>query len=53
MIKNAGTGIITVNAYTGTNIINNAGASVTSITIAIGATAILQQDGNLKTYQIQ
>lgn len=52
-IKNAGTGIITLNAFSGTNIINNAGASVTSITIAIGATALIQQDGNVKSYQLQ
>jgi hypothetical protein len=52
-IKNAGTGIITLNAYAGTNIINNAAASVSSITIAIGATALIQQDGNVKSYQLQ
>ena len=52
-IKNAGTGIITLNAYSGTNIINNAGASVSSITIAIGATVLIQQDGNVKSYQLQ
>lgn len=52
-IKNAGTGIITLNAYSGTNIINNAAASVSSITIAIGATALIQQDGNVKSYQLQ
>jgi hypothetical protein len=52
-IKNAGTGIITLNAYSGTNIINNAAASVSSITIAIGATVLIQQDGNLKSYQLQ
>ena len=52
-IKNAGTGIITLNAYSGTNIINNAGSSVSSITIAIGATVLIQQDGNVKSYQLQ
>ena len=52
-IKNAGTGIITLNAYSGTNIINNAAASVSSITIAIGATVLIQQDGNVKSYQLQ
>jgi hypothetical protein len=52
-IKNAGTGIITLNAYSGTNIINNSGASVSSITIAIGATVLIQQDGNVKSYQLQ
>ncbi len=52
-IKNAGTGIITLNAFAGTNIINNAAASVSSITIAIGATALIQQDGNVKSYQLQ
>ena len=52
-IKNAGTGIITLNAYSGTNIINNAGSSVSSITIAVGATALIQQDGNVKSYQLQ
>jgi len=52
-IKNAGTGIITLNAYTGTNIIDNTGSSVSSITIAIGATAHIQQDGNIKSYQLQ
>ena len=52
-IKNAGTGIITLNAYSGTNIINNAGSSVSSITIAIGAKALIQQDGNVKSYQLQ
>jgi hypothetical protein len=52
-IKNAGTGIITLNAYSGTNIINNSGTSVTSITIAVGATALIQQDGGTKSYQLQ
>jgi len=52
-IKNAGTGIITLNAYSGTNIINNSGSSVSSITIAVGATALIQQDGNVKSYQLQ
>jgi len=52
-IKNAGTGIITLNAYTGTNIINNSGTAVSSITIAVGATALIQQDGNVKSYQLQ
>ena len=52
-IKNAGTGIITLNAFAGTNIINNAAASVSSITIAIGATVLIQQDGNVKSYQLQ
>jgi hypothetical protein len=52
-IKNAGTGIITLNAFSGTNIINNAAASVSSITIAIGATVLIQQDGNVKSYQLQ
>ena len=52
-IKNAGTGIITLNAYSGTNIINNAGSSVSSITIAVGATVLIQQDGNVKSYQLQ
>jgi len=52
-IRNAGTGIITLNAYSGTNIINNANASVSSISIAIGATVLIQQDGNVKSYQLQ
>ena len=52
-IKNVGTGIITLNAYSGTNIINNAGVGVSSITIAIGATVLIQQDGNVKSYQLQ
>jgi hypothetical protein len=52
-IKNAGTGIITLNAYSGTNIINNAAASVSSITIAVGSTAVIAQDGNVKSYQLQ
>ena len=52
-IKNAGTGIITLNAFSGTNIINNAAASVSSITIAVGATAVIAQDGNVKSYQLQ
>lgn len=52
-VKNAGSGILTVNAYAGTNIINNVAASVSSITVTIGATAILWQDGNVKTYQLQ
>jgi len=52
-IKNAGTGIITLNAFSGTNIINNAAASVGSITIAVGATAVIAQDGNVKSYQLQ
>ena len=52
-IKNAGTGIITLNAFSGTNIINNAAASVSSITIAVGGTAVIAQDGNVKSYQLQ
>ncbi len=52
-IKNAGTGIITLNAFSGTNIINNAAASVGNITIAVGATAVIAQDGNVKSYQLQ
>ena len=52
-IKNAGTGTITLNAFSGTNIINNSAASVTSITIAVGATVLIQQDGNVKSYQLQ
>lgn len=52
-IKNAGTGIITLNAYSGTNIINNSATSVSSITIAVGATAVIAQDGNVKSYQLQ
>jgi hypothetical protein len=52
-IKNAGTGVITLNAFAGTNIINNSAASVTSITIAVGATVLIQQDGNVKSYQLQ
>lgn len=52
-IKNAGTGVITLNAYSGTNIINNSAASVSSITIAVGATVLIQQDGNVKSYQLQ
>ena len=52
-IKNAGTGIITLNAYSGTNIINNSGTAVSSITIAVGATVLIQQDGNVKSYQLQ
>ena len=52
-IKNAGTGVITLNAFAGTNIINNSATSVSSITIAVGATALIQQDGNVKSYQLQ
>ncbi len=52
-IKNAGTGIITLNAFAGTNIIDNSATSVSSITIAVGATALIQQDGNVKSYQLQ
>jgi len=52
-IKNAGTGIITLNAFAGTNIINNSATSVGSITIAVGATAVIAQDGNVKSYQLQ
>jgi hypothetical protein len=52
-IKNAGTGIITLNAFAGTNIIDNTATSVSSITIAVGATALIQQDGNVKSYQLQ
>ena len=51
--KNAGTGIITLNAFAGTNIINNTATPVTSITIAVGATAVIQQDGNVRSYQLQ
>ena len=52
-IKNAGTGIITLNAFAGTNIIDNSATSVSSITIAVGATVLIQQDGNVKSYQLQ
>lgn len=52
-IKNAGTGIITLNAFAGTNIIDNSATSVSSITIAVGATAVIAQDGNVKSYQLQ
>ena len=52
-IKNASAYSITLNAYSGTNIINNAGVGVTSITILAGATALIQQDGNVKSFQLQ
>ena len=52
-IKNAGTGAITLNAFSGTNIINNSAASVGNISIAVGATAVIAQDGNVKSYQLQ
>jgi hypothetical protein len=52
-IRNAGTGIITLNAFSGTTIINTANSSVSSITIAVGATALVQLDGNIRTYQLQ
>jgi len=52
-IKNAGTGVLTLNAFSGTNIINNSATAVSSITIAVGATALIQQDGNVKSYQLQ
>jgi hypothetical protein len=52
-IKNAGTGAITLNAFSGTNIINNSATSVGSISIAVGATAVIAQDGNVKSYQLQ
>ena len=51
-IKNVGTGSITLNAYSGTNIIDNAGNGVSSITIAFGETVLIQQDGNVKSYQL-
>jgi hypothetical protein len=52
-IKNAGTGVLTLNAFSGTNIINNSATAVSSITIAVGATALIQQDGNIRSYQLQ
>ena len=52
-IKNAGTGAITLTAFSGTNIINNSAASVSTISIAVGATAVIAQDGNVKSYQLQ
>jgi hypothetical protein len=52
-IKNAGTGVLTLNAFSGTNIINNSATAVSSITIAVGATALIQQDGNVRSYQLQ
>ena len=52
-IKNASAYSITLNAYSGTNIINNAGVGVSSITILAGATALIQQDGNVKSFQLQ
>jgi hypothetical protein len=52
-IKNAGTGVITLNAFAGSNIIDNSATSVSSITIAVGATVLIQQDGNVKSYQLQ
>ena len=52
-IKNAGTGAITLTAFSGTNIINNSAASVSTISIAVGGTAVIAQDGNVKSYQLQ
>lgn len=52
-IRNAGTGTLTLNAFSGTNIVNTANSLVSSITIAVGATALIQQDGNIRSYQLQ
>ena len=52
-IKNAGTGAITLTAYAGTDIIDNSAAAVGTISIAVGATAVIAQDGNVKSYQLQ
>jgi len=52
-IKNAGTGAITITAFSGTNIIDNSAASVSTISIAVGGTAVIAQDGNVKSYQLQ
>ena len=51
-IKNASSFSITLNAYSGTSIIDNASVGVSSITILAGATALIQQDGNIKSYQL-
>jgi hypothetical protein len=52
-IRNAGTGTLTLNAFSGTSIVNTANSLVSSITIAVGATALIQQDGNIRSYQLQ
>jgi hypothetical protein len=52
-VKNSGTGILTVAAFAGTNIIDNTASSVASVTIGIGATGIFWLDGNVKAYQLQ
>lgn len=52
-IKNAGSSALTVAAYSGTNIIDNSNASVSTISVAVGATVILWHDGNVKTYQFK
>jgi hypothetical protein len=52
-IKNAGTGVLVLNAWSGTTIITNTGTSVSSIAISIGQTVLIQQDGNIKSYQLQ
>jgi hypothetical protein len=52
-IRNAGTGVLTLNAFSGTNIVNTSNSLVSSITIAVGATALIQQDGNIRSYQLQ
>lgn len=52
-VKNNGSASLTVAAYSGTTIIDNTGTGVASITVAVGATVQLWQDGNIKTYQLQ
>jgi hypothetical protein len=52
-VKNFGSGVLTVAAFGATNIVNNLGALVASVTVAIGATAIFWQDGINKSFQLQ
>jgi hypothetical protein len=52
-IKNAGTGILTLNAFAALQIIDLTNTAVSSVSIAVGQTLIIQQDGNNKSYIIK
>jgi hypothetical protein len=52
-IKNAGTGILTLNAFSALQIIDLTNTAVSSVAIAVGQTLIIQQDGNNKSYIIK
>jgi hypothetical protein len=52
-IKNAGTGILTLNAFSAGGIIDLTNAAVSSVALAVGQTLIIQQDGNAKSYIIK